>query len=383
MKHPSVEMKHPSVMTQPFLIGLALLLVFSIGSREVLGDERATNPGVDPNTSEPLSYRNSGYRFLIIPPTGTPPPGFEQPGFNDTAFNTGSAAFGDGAGGAIGGGDCPLRSTVKTKWPVVAAPALKTELLVRRVVSIPAGVTGVRVMVSVDNDIVGVFFNGQPIPIPGDPFPVEHGECPILDEFRFDVPQGLVQPGQNLVVFHVLDRPLGPGPGNESFFDTRILAQTCNITLQPATFGCLVNSNVGSCIGTLGKDTIRGTPGNDVIYGLDGDDQIDSFGGNDLICGGAGNDTLVGGDGNDTLIGGDGNDSLYGQRGDDFLNGGPGRDTLAGGAGNDSLIGGDNNDSLYGQQGDDFLDGGAGTDTLNGGSGVDSCINGESVNNCP
>ena len=374
-------MKHTSVMMQPFLIGLALLLVFSLGSREVLGDERATNPGVDPNTSEPLSYRNSGYRFLIIPPTGTPPPNFEQPGFNDTAFNfnTGSAAFGGGGGGAIGGGDCPLRSTVKTAW------TLLNQLLVRRVVSIPAGVTGVRVMVSVDNDIVGVFFNGQPIPIPGIPFPVLHGECPILDEFRFDVPQSLVQPGQNLVVFHLLDRPPKVGLGNESFFDTRILAQTCNITLQPATFGCSVNDVVGSCIGTPGRDTIMGTPGNDVIYGLGGDDRIDGFDGNDLICGGPGADTLVGGEGNDTLIGGDGDDSLYGQRGDDFLNGGPGRDTLAGYDGNDTLIGGDDNDTLYGQRGDDFLDGGAGTDTLNGGPGFDTCSTGpgDSLNNCP
>jgi hypothetical protein len=75
-------------------------------------------------------------------------------------------------------------------------------------------------MVSVDNDIVGVFFNGKRIAER-----IEHGNCPILDEFRFDVPPELVKPGEeNLVAFHLLDRPPDPGQANESFFDARILA---------------------------------------------------------------------------------------------------------------------------------------------------------------
>jgi hypothetical protein len=185
-----------------------------IDLRNALGDERPTNPDIRPDTFELLTYQATDYRFLVIPVDETPPAGFEQPGFDDTDFRTGSAAFGAGEEGAGDGIDCPLRSTVHTDWP------LETQLLVRRVVSIPEGATNVRIMVSVDNDIIGVFVNGTRIAKN-----IRHGECPILDEFRFDVPQELVQPGQNLVAFHVKDRPPEIGPANESFFDARILAE--------------------------------------------------------------------------------------------------------------------------------------------------------------
>jgi hypothetical protein len=90
-------------------------------------------------------------------------------------------------------------------------------------------------MVSIDNDIVGAFFNGTPIA----GF-VPHDGCPILDEFSFDVPQSLVQSGQNLVAFHVLDR------GAESFFDARILAElpakiTVEIDIKPGSFPNTIN----------------------------------------------------------------------------------------------------------------------------------------------
>ncbi|MGH7791994.1 MAG: hypothetical protein ACREOB_06715, partial [Thermodesulfobacteriota bacterium] len=77
-----------------------------------------------------------------------------------------------------------------------------------------------------DNDIIGVFFNGQLVPPPpGLSYPIKHGDCPIPDEFRFDAPQGMVQAGPNLVAFHVLDQPPPVGPANVSFFDARILAE--------------------------------------------------------------------------------------------------------------------------------------------------------------
>jgi hypothetical protein len=71
-----------------------------------------------------------------------------------------------------------------------------------------------RSQLGLDNDIVGVFFNGEPIAEN-----ITHKGCPILDEFRIDVPQRLVKTGQNVVVFHVSDQ------GDESFFDARILAE--------------------------------------------------------------------------------------------------------------------------------------------------------------
>lgn len=209
-----------------FIGSLVMLLVFGIAMRWTLGDDRPTNPDFEPRTVEIIPYQDSEYRFLIIPKNETPPSGFEQPDFEDTNFKPGSAAFGAGGGGAIGGGDCPLQSTVQTEWP------LESQLLVRRVVSIPDGAFKVRIMVSVDNDIIGVFFNGELVPPPpGLSYPIEHRECPVLDEFRFDVPIKRVHPGENLVAFHVLDRPPTLGPANESFFDARVLANISRVDL--------------------------------------------------------------------------------------------------------------------------------------------------------
>jgi hypothetical protein len=178
------------------LIGtLGLLLLLGTAVRE----SSAANPGVGPNTVTIVPYQAGDYRFQTIPLYAIPPSGFEQPGFNDSGFATGQAALGAGGG-------CPLQLTVHTTWP------LNTELLVRKVVSIPSGATNVRIMLSVDNDIRGVFFNGTSIT----GF-ASHDGCPQLDDFRFDVPQSLVQAGQNLVAFHVLDR------GGDSFFDARVL----------------------------------------------------------------------------------------------------------------------------------------------------------------
>jgi hypothetical protein len=209
-------MRRPNGTTQMFIGGLVLLLVFATELRRALGDERPTNPDIGPNTVELLSYQASGYKYLIVRPGETLPSGFEQRDFDDTDFLSGNAAFGSILST---GGSCPLQVRVQTDWPVLEtdpnlpAEQVRSRLLVRRFIDIPAGVTDVRVMVSVDNDIIRVFFNGTPI----SGF-VPHDFCPVEDEFRFDVPPELVQPGLNLVAFHVLDR------GVESFFDTRILA---------------------------------------------------------------------------------------------------------------------------------------------------------------
>jgi hypothetical protein len=180
---------------------LFLLYTSGIELKDAHGDERATvPPTIGHNTVEVLSYQDSGYRFHIFGLDETPPPGFEQPDFDDTAFDVGSGAFGSR-------GTCDLQSLVQTSWPV------NRQLVVRRVIDLPTETTNVQILVSVDNDIVGIFFNGTPL----SGF-APHDECPILDEFAFAVPQELVRPGANVVVFHVLDR------GVESFFGTRILA---------------------------------------------------------------------------------------------------------------------------------------------------------------
>jgi hypothetical protein len=97
---------------------------------------------------------------------------------------------------------------VATNWPI------NTHLIVRRVVNIPHGAENVRIVLSVDNDVRGVFFDGARIG-----GPIRREGCTPGDryEFQFDVPQP-VQPGEHLVAFHLLDR------GLESFFDAQILA---------------------------------------------------------------------------------------------------------------------------------------------------------------
>jgi hypothetical protein len=164
-------------------------------------DERPTHPEITPETIELLPYQDAGYRFRTIPLGASPPSGWEQAVFDESDFNTGQGAFGSG-------GDCPLQSTVHTMWPA------GSELLARIVVDVPPGATGLRIMVSVDNDIRGIFFDGHSLA----DF-ISHDECPIQDEFRFDVPSSLATPGRKLVAFHVLDR------GEESFFDARMLAE--------------------------------------------------------------------------------------------------------------------------------------------------------------
>lgn len=158
------------------------------------------------STIELLPYQSSGYRYQVIGSETTPPLDFEQPNFDDTTWSVGTGAFGFGVG------FCPLHSTDHTTWPV------STDLLVRRNVNIPAGTSNLRIMIAVDNDIVGLFFNGVLIASG-----VDHADCPNLDDFHFDVPQNLVHVGQNTVAFHLHDR------GFESFFDTRILGNQSTI----------------------------------------------------------------------------------------------------------------------------------------------------------
>ena len=153
--------------------------------------------------------------LLDIASTATPPAGFEQAGFDDSAWNTGSAAFGTPSPGGGAGTPCPLQSTDQTP------SSISTDLLVRRNISIPSGATNVRILISVDNEVIGLFFNGTQLP--GMP---QVGDCPRRDDYIFDVPAELVQSGvddqgkpkKNTVVYHLRDE------GGEDFFDTRIIA---------------------------------------------------------------------------------------------------------------------------------------------------------------
>ena len=167
--------------------------------------------------SDLLAYQSSGYRYEVIGPGSTAPAGFQNASFDDSGWSTGTAAFGQSAG------LCPIQSTVATLWPI------NTQLLVRKRVSIPAGTTGVVVKAAVDNDVVAIYFNGTMVS-----GPISHDGCPNLDDVSIPIPDEILQAGDNLVAFQVLDR------GGESFFDMRVVgaAPLCpppTITTQPVS----------------------------------------------------------------------------------------------------------------------------------------------------
>jgi hypothetical protein len=186
---------------------LILLAILGMSLSEPSWGSTTSDPQIGPNTVAHLLYGDSGYKFQIIPLSATPPIGFELPEFDDANFNTGSAAFGSR-------NSCSLTSTVQTDWPI------NTQLLLRRVISVPPGARKVRILASVDNDIIAVFFNGKRIAEN-----IIHEGCANRDEILIDVPKDKVQPGDNLLAFHVQDR------GVESFFDARVLSEMSTDTL--------------------------------------------------------------------------------------------------------------------------------------------------------
>ena len=167
-----------------------------------------------------LPYQSAGYRYLVIDQAAAPPAGYEQPSFDDSSWQAGTAAFGHSVG------YCPLQATVHTHWP------LDTQLLVRRSITLPADAANVRVMIGVDNDIEDVFFNGVRISTPQ-----THGDCPSLDNFRFDVPQSLIRAGDNTVAYRVSDR------GGESFFDTRVVGDRLSTPTPSGTPQLLLSAD--------------------------------------------------------------------------------------------------------------------------------------------
>lgn len=200
-----------------FAVGLLLLQSLFLSPLGALADVRSTDSSLELNTVELLPYSASGYKYYTyqaLPEAEVPEVAgkFQAPDFVDSAWTKGKASFGSAR-------SCPSPDPamlVRTEWPAAAVPQY-SHLLVRRWITIPYGSSNVRIMISVDNDIEGVYFDGAQL------FgPQIHDNCPLLDNFQVDVPAGLATPGRHLVAFHLVDR------GVESFFDTRILADVLN-----------------------------------------------------------------------------------------------------------------------------------------------------------
>jgi hypothetical protein len=158
------------------------------------------------NPASPLSalpYGASGFDYQVVP-NGSAPTGFEQRSFDPAAhgFSQGAAAFGN-----AGPGFCAFEGPIVTNWP------LNTDLLVRRMVALPPGTTGVAVHFAIDNDLAEVFWNGTLIA-----GPISHDGCATRDSVNLAVPQTLVMNGANLLAVHAVDR------GVISYFDVSVTA---------------------------------------------------------------------------------------------------------------------------------------------------------------
>jgi RHS repeat-associated protein len=150
-----------------------------------------------PNTVTITPFQAPDWHYKVYP-YGTVPDNVGALNFDDSSYALGRGAFGSGGG-------CAVQSTVHTTWP------LNTEIVLRRVVELPANVTNVRVSGTVDND-VQVFING----VAASGF-ITHENCPQLDDTRINVVTTSVAPGSNLFVVRGRDR------GVESFLDVRLL----------------------------------------------------------------------------------------------------------------------------------------------------------------
>lgn len=138
-----------------------------------------------------VPYKAAGYRYKIVAPGAEA--GFEAPGYDDSTFSDGAANFGGG-----GCTDPPV-----TEWP------LNTDILLRSVVTLPAGATNVKLTVVVD-DSAHVFFNGH------DLGRVVNGAC--ARAFEYVVPDNILLPGQNLLAVR------GNDIGTVNFLDIQLTA---------------------------------------------------------------------------------------------------------------------------------------------------------------
>jgi hypothetical protein len=171
-----------------------------------------------------LNYLSSGYRYSLIG-TNSPASGWETETFDDSGWPTGAAAFGTGANSPDGG--CSLNSTVQTFWPGASttsppqAPTGNSDILLRRSVTVPNGVTGgsLSISVGVDNDIQ-VFVNGTDVTASAGGNLINgfktHEGCAVLDTFTFTAPFALLHVGQtNVIAVRARDR------GRTSYVDVK------------------------------------------------------------------------------------------------------------------------------------------------------------------
>ncbi|MEO0840561.1 MAG: calcium-binding protein [Cyanobacteria bacterium J06643_5] len=187
---------------------------------------------------------------------------------------------------------------------------------------------------------------------------------PDADVWQVNIPEGVNDETQPIVIDSMVDTPYGSSQGNylEIYPSTELSYETAKAAINLTAF-----DKSESIVATNFDDTISSGSGDDTLQGSLGNDVLNGEAGNDNLEGGDGNDTLSGGSGNDNILGGLGNDFLQGNEGEDILEGGAGIDTLTGGKDSDILLGGDGDDvyiSKIDESGGDIIQDSSGNDVI-------------------
>jgi hypothetical protein len=180
---------------RPTRCAVAIRILVAVGLVAGLFPAAASSAPASSQTTV-VPFGASGYRYTVVANGGLTT--FQSPAYEASSFGLGTAPFGSP-------GFCPLASTFQTFWPT------ETELLVRRVVNLPAGASGVNVGLAIDNDVF-VYWNGDLVGSQ------EHEGCATQDSLIVSVPDALVQTGSNLLAVRGVDR------GFQSFLDIRVSA---------------------------------------------------------------------------------------------------------------------------------------------------------------
>jgi len=194
-------------------------------------------------TQTVMPYGSSGYRYKVVAQGALP--GFEAPSFDDVAagFGNGTAAFADDTCGG----------PFATSWTG------NTDILLRKLVSLPAGAQDVQVSVAIDNDIQ-VFWNG--VDISGGLIRSEG--CAFNDEYIFSVPASALGT-TNLLAARGRERGLAqridlkvtafvPVPATQLYGGCRWYHALCPVHFEAEP----VNTAIGNYLGSATDLTLPG-----------------------------------------------------------------------------------------------------------------------------
>jgi len=203
----------------PVLI-LAILATLALAASSAFADLTVLMP----YGTTALPSGTPGYKYSIQP-INSAIPGFEAVTFPDALWADGGAPFG-------GAGNRP--EVCSGLWPQVVTPwsPNNSDLFARFHVDMCAGVTSVRVGVSIDNDLA-LFVNGFEIePVSACAVHSPDGlcqteNCAYQDKLVFDVPDGLIVSGDNVFAIHARDRHV------VAFLDVQVSADLTNQICEP------------------------------------------------------------------------------------------------------------------------------------------------------